>query len=316
MESRVPGIVDNPTRKFSFLFVPVISIVYLLFAYYTTGIRSDHIFLVSLVNACYFLASFTKRLITGLAIMMLYWIIFDSMKLYPNWQFNHVDILPLYNLEKYLFGVNEGTTSLTPNEYFLLNHNSFLDVMSGIFYLSWVPLPLIFSFYLYSRDKNMFLRFCMAFFFVNIIGFVIYYLHPAAPPWYVEKFGYELDTNTKSYAAGLLRFDNFFNIHLFEGMYSKGSNVFAAMPSLHASYPLIGLIYATIKRNRFFQIVFGIFMPGICFSAIYLSHHYILDVLAGIACGITGVLIFEKIILKKKWFRNFLALYEKEITAK
>ncbi len=235
------------------------------------------------------------------------------MKAWPNWAYNTVDIEPLYILEKSLFGFHDGNQIITPNEYYLNHTNTFIDIISGIFYLSWVPLPLIFAFYLYAVNKNLFLRFFMAFFIVNIIGFIIYYLHPAAPPWYYEIHGPALNTQTKSYAAGLLRFDHFFGIHLFEGMYSKGSNVFAAMPSLHASYPLIGLIYAFKQKSLPFKIIFAIFMAGIWFSAVYLTHHYILDVIAGIACGITGVLIFEKILMKNKNFKAFMDRYERRI---
>jgi len=306
-------IAEKPVRKYSFLIVPVLSILYLTFAKFTIGIRSDQILLITIVNVCYFLASVTRRLITGLAIMIVYWIIFDSMKAWPNWAYQNVDIVPLYNLEKALFGLREGNHIITPNEYYLTHTNTIMDILSGIFYLSWVPLPLIFAFYLYSVNKNLFLRFFMAFFIVNLIGFVIYYVHPAAPPWYYEIHGPVLNTETKSYAAGLLRFDHFFGIHLFEGMYSKGSNVFAAMPSLHASYPLIGLIYAFKHKSNAFKIIFAIFMFGIWFSAVYLTHHYILDVIAGIACGLLGVFIFENILMKNNSFRGFMEKYEKKI---
>ena len=196
------------------LTVPVLSLLFLLFAKFTTGVRGDHFALVGLVNAGYFISPQTRRLITGLAIIIVYWIIYDSMKAWPNYAFNNVDILPLYNLEKSIFGIQSGSTIRTPNEYMLQHTNAFLDTVCGIFYLAWIPLPLLFAFYLYFKNKNLFLRFCMAFFLVNCIGFVIYYWHPAAPPWYYEEYGDILNEKTKSYAAGLLRFDHLFS-HFF-----------------------------------------------------------------------------------------------------
>lgn len=299
-----------------FVIVPLLSVLYLLLAKSTTGIRPDHVALVAIVNSCYYLSSSTRRLIIGLGIIIVYWIIYDSMKAWPNWAFNDVDILPLYNLEKSLFGIHDGNNIVTPNEFFLSHSAVFADILCGTFYLCWMPLPLFFAFYLYFKNKNLFLRFCMAFFIVNCIGFIIYYVHPAAPPWYYEEHGSVLDVTTKSYAAGLLRFDSYFGIHLFEGLYSKGSNVFAALPSLHASYPLIGLIYASKQHVKWLKILFAIVMAGIWFSAIYLSHHYILDVLAGIGCGLLGVFIFEKVMLKNKWFSGFMRRYESVISVK
>ncbi len=304
----------NTRSTFFYITVPLLSLLYLYFSKITFGLRTDHFVLVVIVNFCYFLSISTRRLIIGLGIIIVYWIIYDSMKAWPNWAFNNVDILPLYNLEKYLFGIRNGISHSTPNEFFL-NHNFvFADIICGAFYLCWMPLPLFFAFYLYFTNKNLFLRFSMAFFIVNCIGFVIYYLHPAAPPWYYEKYGSVLDVTTKSNAAGLLRFDNYFGIHLFEDLYSKGSNVFAAMPSLHSSYPLIGLIYAYKQPAKWLKILFATVMVGIWFSAIYLSHHYILDVIAGIACGLLGVYFFEKVMLRNKWFGKFMKKYEDVIS--
>ena len=299
-----------------YLVVPVLSLCFLLFANLTTGIRSDHFLLVGIVNVAFYLSGFTRRFITGLGIIIVYWIIFDSMKVWPNYNYNEVRIQSLYNLEKSIFGFDDMGHRVTPNEFFLLHHSTFFDILCSAFYLCWVPLPLLFAFYLYSYNKNIFLRFCLAFFFTNVLGWIIYYAYPAAPPWYVAQYGMDLNITTPSNAAGLLRFDEYFGIHLFSNLYAKGSNVFAAMPSLHSSYPMIGLYYAFKQPVRWIRNVFGVVMVGIWFSAIYLIHHYVLDVLAGIACGVTGLFLFERIILKTKSVQRFIGWYEKSITLK
>jgi len=299
-----------------YLLVPILSIALLAFASLTTGIRSDHIFLITIVNLSYYLTSATRRLITALGIIIVYWIIYDSMKAWPNWAFNEVDSLPLYNLEKSLFGIQHAGALLSPNEFLIAYHNKWLDLLCGMFYLGWVPLPLMFALYLYYTNKNLFLRFCMAFFIVNILGFIIYYLHPAAPPWYIAEHGPVVDVQTKSYAAGLLRVDQILDIKLFEGIYSKGSNVFAAMPSLHSSYPLIGLYYSFRQPRKFIRIIFATFMIGIWFSAVYLNHHYVLDVLAGIGCGVLGIYLFERLLMRQPTFNRFMINYENEITGR
>jgi len=296
--------------------VPILSIALLAFASLTTGIRSDHIFLITIVNLSYYLTSATRRLITALGIIIVYWIIYDSMKAWPNWAFNEVDSLPLYNLEKSLFGIQHAGALLSPNEFLIAYHNKWLDLLCGMFYLGWVPLPLMFALYLYYTNKNLFLRFCMAFFIVNILGFIIYYLHPAAPPWYIAEHGPVVDVQTKSYAAGLLRVDQILDIKLFEGIYSKGSNVFAAMPSLHSSYPLIGLYYSFRQPRKLIRIIFATFMIGIWFSAVYLNHHYVLDVLAGIGCGVLGIYLFERLLMRQPTFNRFMINYENEITGR
>lgn len=300
-------------QRSRFLIVPLLSFLFLLFEYFTTGIRNDHLVLVALASSMYYASASSRRMITGLAIIIFYWILYDSMKAWPNWAYHTVDIEPLYNLEKKIFGIHQAGYILTPNEYFIIHQSSAADIICSLFYLCWIPLPLIFAFYLYFKNKNLFLRFCFAFLVVNCIGFIIYYIHPAAPPWYYAMHKNVFIPETKSYAAGLLRFDKYFGIDLFGGLYSKGSNVFAAMPSLHSSYPLIGLVYAVKIKSHLFKIIFATVMTGIWFAAIYLSHHYILDVIAGIACGITGILFFEKILMNKTGFKKLFSKYEENI---
>ncbi len=289
--------------------LPILTILFLVFTFFTTGIRPDHYALVVLVNTLFYASPATKRLIKGLSIFVVYWIIFDSMKSWPNWAFHSVNIEPIYLLEKKLFGIQYKGTALTPNEYLDLNASKTFDITASVFYLCWIPVPLLFSIYLYFSNKNLFLRFLMSFFIVNLVGFVLYYTHPAAPPWYYRDYGNVLITEMKSNAAGLLRFDTYFQTHFFKDLYSKGSNVFAAMPSLHAAYPLVGMYYAFKQPVKTIRIFYLIITAGIWVSAIYLYHHYILDVLAGIACAVIGLTIFEKFLMQKDFYKRFFNYY-------
>jgi membrane-associated phospholipid phosphatase len=130
---------------------------------------------------------------------------------------------------------------------------------------------------------------------VNLLGFVGYYLYPAAPPWYLQQYGTEFLENTPSNPAQLIKFDQFFNLPVFQTLYSKGSNVFAAMPSLHSSYPLIVIYYGIKNRLGKINIFFAVVVVGIWFAAVYTSHHYVLDVLAGILTAVIGNLLFNRL---------------------
>lgn len=270
----------------------LISVAYLVLSAYLVGFRSDQVVLLVITNSFYFFSEATRKFITAFSIFIVYWILFDYMKAFPNYNYNTVHIKSLYDLEKSVFGINIGTSLITPNEYWILHQHSFLDVMSGLFYLTWIPLPLSLAGYLFYKNRTQFFNFAFTFLLVNMIGFVIYYLYPAAPPWYSQQYGFEFIANTRGNTAGLSRFDAFFNVGIFKSIYEKSSNVFAAMPSLHSSYPLIALYYAVrSKINVGLATVIGITMPGIWFAAIYTSHHYVLDVIAGICCAITGIII-------------------------
>jgi membrane-associated phospholipid phosphatase len=151
---------------------------------------------------------------------------------------------------------------------------------------------------------------------VNLLGFVVYYIYPAAPPWYLQEYGSHFLSHTPGNTAGLARFDAYFDISVFKNLYAKSSNVFAAMPSLHSSYPLIVIYYGIKERLGLINIVFAVVMGGIWFAAVYTSHHYVLDVLAGIICAAIGILLFEKVLMHTQWFVKFMNQYLEKILDK
>lgn len=282
-----------------------LSLLYLLLSSWLIGFKSDEVFLVVLFNSLFYLSNPTRRFILGFTVFIVFWVLFDSMKAFPNYRYNVVHIADIYGLEKRLFGVRGGDGIVrTPNEFWLVHQNTFLDIASGCFYLCWIPLPLAFAGYLFYRDKEAFFRFSLSFLFVNLVGFVIYYACPAAPPWYVEQYGFVFNPHTPGNTAGLGRWDAYFHVHVFAGLYAKSSNVFAAMPSLHASYPLTVLYYGIRYRMRWWNALFALIMVGIWFGAVYASHHYVLDVLAGIGCGLIGISLFNYLYGNWGWFRR------------
>jgi membrane-associated phospholipid phosphatase len=101
--------------------------------------------------------------------------------------------------------------------------------------------------------------------------------------------------------AGLERFDDYFGVTIFKSLYEKGSNVFAAMPSLHSSYPLLVLYYGIRNKLGWLNIVFAFITIGIWFAAVYTSHHYVLDVIAGIVCAFLGIVVFS---LLARWYKR------------
>ena len=106
--------------------------------------------------------------------------------------------------------------------------------------------------------------------------------------------------------AGLARFDAFWGVHIFQGIYAKNANVFAAMPSLHSAYPVVVLYYSLRNKSGIFNVFFTIIMVGIWFAAVYTSHHYLLDVLAGISVASTGIGLLRWLLASSAAFRRLL----------
>ncbi|RLD60487.1 MAG: inositol phosphorylceramide synthase [Bacteroidetes bacterium] len=281
---------------------------YLFWNIIVEELKPEHYFLILFWLFAYFGNEKSRRFITAFSIFIIYWIIYDSMRIIPNYEVSQVHIKEPYELEKALFGITANNTLLTPNEYFILHNNHFLDFLSGMFYINWVPIPLAFGVYLYLKDKYLFTKFSLVFLFVNIAGFIIYYIYPAAPPWYVELYGFDLQLGVSGNSAGLSRFDKIIGIPVFENIYNKNANVLAAIPSLHAAYPVIVLYYGIKKRLGWVNWLFVIFMLGIWFSAIYSNHHYIIDIILGVIITLITLLLFTTILhnqIVKKLVKKF-----------
>jgi len=298
----------------TFLATTLISVAYLLLSVLLVGFKQDQLVLITIFNVMYYSAGITRKFITGFSVFIVYWIIFDYMKAFPNYLFRQVHIEGLYRAEKAWFGIVTAAGVRTPNECFQQHHHWILDVLSGSFYLCWVPIPLLFATYLFFKHRPLFLQFALAFFVVNLLGFVVYYIYPAAPPWYVQEHGFNFVASTPGNTAGLKRFDELAGVTIFQSLYAKGSNVFAAMPSLHSAYPVIVLFYGAKGRFGYINIIFAVIMTGIWCSAVYTSHHYVLDVLAGMCTAAAGIILVERGISRPGWFSRFFDSYLQKIT--
>ncbi|RVU01067.1 inositol phosphorylceramide synthase [Mucilaginibacter limnophilus] len=303
----------NAVTPKSVITVSVLSIVYLLLSWLLVGFKTDQVVLVLLFHLFYYATPISRKFIIGFSIFIVYWIVYDYMKAFPNYNYNTVHIADLYNFEKHTFGIHTNEAILTPNEYWRVHNNTFFNIITGIFYLCWIPVPMAFAVFLFFRNRKQFICFLLTFFFVNLLGFVAYYTFPAAPPWYVQFHGFEFIKGTPGNTAGLAKFDEFFNTGIFKSIYAKGSNVFAAMPSLHSSYPVIVLFYGLRNKLGLVNIFFATVMVGIWFSAVYTSHHYVLDVIFGVVCALVGILLFETIIARIPSVSRFINNYARYI---
>jgi hypothetical protein len=278
--------------------------------------RLEHALLILCGFILFFAGRPSRKLLVGLLPLILFGVSYDWMRIYPNYMVNPVDVEALYNLELTLFGVVEDGRRMILSEFFAARHHPAVDLLTGIFYLGWVPLPVAFALYLYRKKKReAFLCFSIVFLLTNLLGFIGYYLHPAAPPWYAMQYGFRPVPDTPGHPAGLARFDALVHIPIFHSIYGRNSNVFAAVPSLHSAYLIVALFYALKNRCRAAIVIpLAVFMCGIWFTAVYTAHHYVIDVLLGIFCALAAILMFELLCMRLPAFRRFLRRYLKYIT--
>jgi hypothetical protein len=304
-----------PSRRESAVTLTIVA-VYLILTSLCLGLRPEHIAMCVLFLILFYSSEYTRKMAVALLPFVVFGVSYDWMRICPNYMVNPIDVKGLHDLELSLFGMHDGSQVVIPGQYFLHHHVLIADILSGIFYLCWVPVPMAFGLYLFIHgSRKMYLHFSLVFLFVNVLGFIGYYLHPAAPPWYAIMYGFDPILNTPGNTAGLGRFDTLIGIPIFESIYGRNANVFAAVPSLHASYMLITLWYAVRQKCRPTTItLFAIIMLGIWCTAVYTAHHYIIDVLLGILFALVGICLFERGLMKIHRFSRFIERYNRYIS--
>lgn len=305
-----------PSKKESTAIVTAL-VIWLAITTLCVGFRPEHLWLALLIASLFFACRTSRKTVVALLPFIIFGISYDWMNIVHNYDVNPVDIRGLYEAEKSLFGITAATGEvLTPNEFFARHTSTLMDILGGFFYLCWVPVPIFFGLYLYfGRQVKIYLHFAIVFLLVNLIGFAGYYIHPAAPPWYVALYGFDFIEGTPGSVAGLEHFDEITGLGIFNGLYGRNSNVFAAVPSLHSAYTLVAFIYSMrAKCPAWIRVALAVITLGIWFTAVYTSHHYIIDVALGILCAITGYLLFEYLMMRIPAVARLLDRYTAYVT--
>jgi membrane-associated phospholipid phosphatase len=192
-----------------------------------------------------------------------------------------VHVGDLFEYEARLFSINTADGPRALSEVVSRHTSPWLDLVCGITYFVFLAEVLGVASYLFFRARAKTLHLSVGFLVVNLLGWAIWLVYPAAPPWYVDTYGTgPVLLDVVSSPAGLARLDAWIGLPLATNFYSQSANVFGAVPSLHVAYAVLvaWVSYSVGGWLRGATIAFAISMA---FSAVYLRHHYLIDVVAG-----------------------------------
>lgn len=228
------------------------------------------------------------------------YIIYQTQVLYADFLRARIRVDEPYYLDLFFFGVETSAGKITLPQWWQYHTHPILDFICGLAYLTYFLNFVLIGVFFYfvkgrspesgSRFKRAALLMMWAFFFANMLGYSTYYWYPAAPPWYVDIYGLgPANILAAPDPAGAIRFDELLGISIFQGFYSKSANVFGAIPSLHIVYPLIAAYFAVRLRSLVWVAILNFVI--VCFAAVYLNHHYVIDIIWGavyafVVCGI------------------------------
>jgi PAP2 superfamily len=198
----------------------------------------------------------------------------------------------LSGVERALFG---GTlpTLVLQHAFYRPNTLSPQDVLATFFYFMHFPLPILVGFFFWLRSRDHYHRFIAALLLMAFLSFITYLFWPSAPPWYEFRPGAVPDgmvvhkilneTVAKIWGAN----------YIVSPLYTHlNPNEFAAFPSLHAAFPILGAVYAW-RRYRWLSVALIGWSLCLVASIVYLGEHYVVDALDGLLYAAVATALVE-----------------------
>lgn len=162
-----------------------------------------------------------------------------------------------------------------------------LDVSMAVVYGAHFAFPLVVAFIFWLRDRPTYYRFIASLMLMAVAGFAIYLLVPVAPPRFAYQFGEDLGV----YDIMANTWERLDAVAWVSWVYANMSgNPYAAFPSLHAAFPALAWLFVRGRYPRIAWAVVG-YTVIVWFAIIYLAHHYVVDILGGVALAAMTYLV-------------------------
>ncbi len=160
-------------------------------------------------------------------------------------------------------------------QHFFLNGTiSWYDNVAAVLYFLHFIIPLFVALLFWFIDKKIFKLYTTGIILVSYLAFITYYLFPAMPPWmaaqqnFLPPVAHILD-QTLAHFAHPINLPTVYNY--------VGANLVAAVPSLHAAYPLMTALFFYKKFPKW-GLVFFIYPLTMFLAVMYLGEHYFFDI--------------------------------------
>ena len=187
-----------------------------------------------------------------------------------------VHIVPQINADRWLFG--GVPTVWLQHHLFTPGRPHWWDYGVFFVYLSHFFVALIVAAVLWKVNHALFRRFAAFFVALTLLAFVTYAAFPAAPPW--------LASQSEHLAPTARIIDEMWSHIALRGgaqtlsATSNLANPVAAMPSLHAAYPMLLLLFFWRRAGRW-RWLLALYPLAMGFALVYTAEHYVIDVLFG-----------------------------------
>jgi len=186
-----------------------------------------------------------------------------------------VEISPMIHFDRWLFGEVPAVT--LQRSFFTPGVTQWQDKAASAVYLLHFVVPWLVALLFWFRDRRYFKRYTTGIVLLSYASFLTYLLYPAMPPWLAAQHGYlpsvHRITTQIMQDAGL-------GLKLSLPVLFSYFNPTAAVPSLHAAYPLLSAFFL-IRRFPRIGVPFLLYPLLMWLSVVYLGEHYVFDILVG-----------------------------------
>lgn len=258
----------------------------LIIVHVSIGLRPEHFAIVAALLLCAWAGERGRQLVLVSSPFVAIGLAYDFLRLVIHLR-GPVQVAALWHAEHAVFG--------SAAHWISTRHHPALDLLCGLVYILYLTVPILLAVVLFlRRHDGAAMRLSFNFFLCSLLGWAIWLAWPAAPPWYVDRYGLgPVVLDAPSSAAGGLRFDQLLGVDVFSSFYARSSNVFGAMPSLHVAYGMLPT-FGVLHLVGWPRIVAAAWTIAMAFSAVYLRHHYVLDVVAGAILMVLSDAVFRR----------------------
>ena len=189
-----------------------------------------------------------------------------------------VHMTAIRDIDRFLFFGNDPNVWVQ-NHFNISRKVSWYELPLAVVYMTHFVFPVAIAVVLWLSNRRQWDRYMRRFALLLGAGVATYILFPVAPPWMAARDGYIGDI-----ARITARGWRSMGLSTVSKVFDRGkeiTNPVAALPSLHAAFSLLVVVFFFKWMSTPWRIISLILPVSMAFALVYFGEHYVTDILAG-----------------------------------
>ena len=189
-----------------------------------------------------------------------------------------VHMTAIRDIDRFLFFGNDPNVWVQ-NHFNISRKVSWYELPLAVVYMTHFVFPVAIAVVLWLSNRRQWDRYMRRFALLLGAGVATYILFPVAPPWMAARDGYIGDI-ARITASGWRSM----GLSTVSKVFDRGkeiTNPVAALPSLHAAFSLLVVVFFFKWMSTPWRIISLILPVSMAFALVYFGEHYVTDILAG-----------------------------------